>query len=349
MKALLVDDNPSNLFMLGKLVQNAGLSDVISYRSPLEALQSVRSVQYDLIIVDYMMPDLDGLGFIREVRREANYADVPIVMVTTVDQKEICYAALEAGATDFLSKPIDMAEVKARIRNLAALRDLQNKTKDRASWLAEEVRKATHEMALLEEEIILRLARAAEYRDRDTGAHVVRVARMCREIAEELGLSTQLCRDIYLAAPMHDVGKIGMPDAILRKSGLLTEEERRVMETHTLVGGSILAGSDSRLIRLAAEMAETHHERWNGTGYPKRLSGEAIPLAGRIAAVADVFDALVSPRPYKDAWSLEKAVAYIADNAGAMFDPRVVRAFQARLNRMIRIFEEAPDQRDKAA
>jgi response regulator RpfG family c-di-GMP phosphodiesterase len=206
MKALLVDDNPSNLFMLGKLVQNAGLSDVISYRSPLEALQSVRSVQYDLIIVDYMMPDLDGLGFIREVRREANYADVPIVMVTTVDQKEICYAALEAGATDFLSKPIDMAEVKARIRNLAALRDLQNKTKDRASWLAEEVRKATHEMALLEEEIILRLARAAEYRDRDTGAHVVRVARMCREIAEELGLSTQLCRDIYLAAPMHDVG-----------------------------------------------------------------------------------------------------------------------------------------------
>lgn len=343
MKALLIDDNPSNLYMLGKLIQNAGIGDVTQFKDARDALEATGNTQFDLIVVDYMMPTMDGLEFVRAIRQNGEYDDVPVVMVTTVDQREVCYAALEAGATDFLTKPIDMAEVKARLRNLVKLRDLQNRTRDRASWLGEEVRKATSEMASLEEEIILRLSRAAEYRDNDTGAHVLRVARASREIAEELGMNTQFCRDVYLAAPMHDVGKIAVPDAILRKPGLLTPEERREMETHSEVGANILAGSESRLIRLAAEIAATHHERWDGSGYPRGLSGTNIPISGRIVAVADVFDALISERPYKSAWPLEKAADFIVQNAGTMFDPAVVRAFQNRKPRIIRIVEDTPE------
>ncbi len=342
MKALLVDDNPSNLYMLGKLIQNSGIGDVTQFKDPRDALAATQETQYDLIVVDYMMPSMDGLEFVKAIRQNGAYDDVPVVMVTTVDQREVCYAALEAGATDFLTKPIDVAEVKARLRNLVKLRDLQNRSRDRASWLGEEVRKATSEMASLEEEIILRLSRAAEYRDNDTGAHVLRVARSCREIAEDLGMNSQFCRDIYLAAPMHDVGKIAVPDAILRKPGTLTPEERKEMETHAEVGAAILAGSESRLIRLAAEIAHTHHERWDGTGYPRGLSGTNIPISGRIVAVADVFDALISERPYKSAWPIEKAATFIVDNAGTMFDPAVVRAFQNRKSRILRIVEETP-------
>ncbi|WP_237152598.1 HD domain-containing phosphohydrolase [Oryzibacter oryziterrae] len=343
MKLLLIDDNPSNLFMLGKLAQNSGLSDVASFRDPLQALEEARRAQFDMIVVDYMMPGMDGLSLIKEVRALPNYADVPIVMVTTVDQREICYAALEAGATDFLTKPVDMAEAKARLRNLASLRDMHNKLRDRADWLQSEVRKATQEMAVMEEEIIMRLSRASEYRDSDTGAHILRVARISRELAEELGQTSQFCHDIYLATPMHDVGKIGVPDEILRKPGPYTAEERKLMETHTQVGGAILAGSESRLIRLAAEVAETHHERWNGGGYPRGLKETQIPLSGRIVAVADVFDALVSPRPYKNAWPFEKAAQYIADNSGTLFDPDVAQAFALRYFRIIKIVESVPD------
>lgn len=343
MKALLVDDNPSNLFMLTRLVQNVGLTDLASHRDPREALEAARRTQFDILLVDYMMPGIDGLELIRRVRELPGYDDVPIIMVTTIDQKEVCYAALEAGATDFLTKPVDMAEAKARIRNLSHMRDLQNKMRDRAAWLADEVRKATQEMSALEEEIILRLSRASEFRDHETGSHILRVARTCREIAEELGLSAQACRDIYLAAPMHDVGKIGVPDAVLLKPGPLTTEERALMQKHTEIGGEILSGSESRLIRLAREIAETHHERFDGKGYPRGLVGSAIPIAGRIAAVADVFDALTSVRPYKDAWPLEKAIAYIEENAGSAFDPKVVEAFMARQFRIARLREELPD------
>ncbi|WP_181703463.1 HD domain-containing phosphohydrolase [Chthonobacter albigriseus] len=348
MRALLIDDNPTNLFMLGKLIQNAGISDLSSHKDPRQALDAARDIQFDLVLVDYMMPGMDGLEFIKAIRQLPNYEDVPVVMVTTVDQKDVCYAALDAGATDFLTKPVDMAEVKARIRNLAHLRDLQNKMRDRAAWLAEEVRKATHEMALMEEEIILRLARASEYRDSDTGAHVIRMARNCREIAEALGMTAQFCRDIYLASPLHDVGKIGVPDAILRKPEPLSPEERRTMETHAGVGQAILSGSESRLIRLAAEIAGSHHERWDGTGYPNGLKATEIPIASRIAAVADVFDALVSPRPYKNAWSVEDAAAFIRTNAGVLFDPQVVRAFEERLPRIVRNLSEAPDYAESA-
>ncbi|MBH0239848.1 HD-GYP domain-containing protein [Methylobrevis albus] len=331
MKALAVDDNATNAFMLGKLVAAAGIESVATSTDPRLALDQLAADQHDLLICDYMMPGLDGLELIRAVRAMPGYEDVPIIMVTTADERAVCYEALEVGATDFLTKPIDFIEARTRIRNLAKLRRAQNALRDRAAWLADEVTKATAEMAQLEEEIILRLSRAAEYRDTDTGEHVLRMARICREIVMELGYPADFCRDLYLAAPMHDVGKIAVPDAILRKVGTLTPEERALMQTHTTIGADILAHSDSRLIRLAHELALTHHERWDGGGYPSGLVGEEIPISGRIAAVADVFDALVSPRPYKAAWSIATAAAFIHDHAGTQFDPRIVAAFEARL------------------
>lgn len=341
MKLLLVDDNPSNLFMLGKLAQSSGIADVQSFRDPLQALEEARQTRFDIIIVDYMMPGMDGLTLIREVRNLPDYIDVPIVMVTTVDQREICYAALEAGATDFLTKPVDMAEAKARLRNLAMLREMQNKLRDRADWLQTEVQKATHDRLGLEEEVILRLARAVERRDPSIGSHLVRVARTARELAEELGQAEPYCQDLYIASLMHDIGKLGLSDDLLYKTGPYTADERRRMQAHTLIGGEILEGSRSRVIRLAAEIAETHHEFWNGTGYPRGLKETAIPLAGRIVSVADVFDALTSERPYKAAWSAEEAARYIADNAGLQFDPDVARAFSLRYFRILKIREQA--------
>lgn len=339
MKLLLIDDNPSNLFMLGRLAQNVGLGDVTSLRDPREALEEIRRTQFDLILVDYMMPGMDGLAVIRAVRAMPDYADVPIVMVTTVDQREVCYAALEAGATDFLTKPLDMAETKARLRNLAKMRDMGNKLRDRASWLQTEADRATRERLDLEQEIVIRLSLASEYRDRATGAHLLRVGQIARELAEELGQSQAFCRNIYLAAMMHDIGKIGVPDRILFKTGSYTDAERAEMQQHTTVGGAILSGSESQLIRLAAEIAETHHERWDGTGYPRKLKGTDIPLAGRITAVADVFDALVTARVYKPAWSFEDAARFISDNAGTLFDEQVVAAFQARRFRILKQVE----------
>lgn len=349
MKLLLVDDNPSNLFMLGKLAQSSGIADVQSFRDPLLALEEARRGQFDLIIVDYMMPGLDGLSLIREVRRLPDYADVPIVMVTTVDQREICYAALEAGATDFLTKPVDMAEAKARLKNLAMLREMQNRLRDRADWLQTEVRKATNDRLGLEEEIILRLARAVERRDPAIGSHLVRVARTARELAEELGQNDTFCHDIYLASLMHDIGKIGLSDDLLHKSGPYTDEDRKLMQAHTLIGGDILGGSESRILRLAAEIAETHHEFWDGSGYPRGLKEKSIPLAGRIVAVADVFDALASERSYKTAWPVDKAAQYIADNAGRQFDPEIARAFSLRYFRILKIKEEVVAPSGRAA
>lgn len=349
MKLLLVDDNPSNLFMLGKLAQSSGIADVQSFRDPLQALEEVRRSQFDLVLVDYMMPGMDGLTLIREIRQLPDYADVPIVMVTTVDQREICYAALEAGATDFLTKPVDMAEAKARLRNLAMLREMQNRLRDRADWLQTEVRKATSDRLGLEEEIILRLSRAVERRDPAIGSHLIRVARTARELAEELGQTEQFCNDIYLAALMHDIGKIGLSDDLLHKTGAYTDEERKAMQAHTLIGGEILANSDSRVIRLAAEIAETHHEFWDGTGYPRGLREKTIPLSGRIVAVADVFDALISERPYKAAWSADKAAQYIAANAGRQFDPGVANAFSLRFFRILKIAEQGRSPVGRAA
>jgi putative two-component system response regulator len=327
MRVLVVDDSATTLVLMSQIIASINAT-ALTFDDPVKALSEAPHFDIDLAVVDYEMPGtIDGVELIKRLRAIARFRDLPVVMVTACERPAIRYAALDAGATDFLRKPIDPIEVKSRLRNLLKLSDAQNKLRNKISWLAQEVSQATRALLEREEEIIYRLSLAAEYRDTETGAHIARMARYCLLIAEALGLDAETCRTLYLAAPMHDIGKIAVADSILLKPGRLTAEERAVMEHHTLHGYKILSGSKSPLIRVAAEIAVSHHERWDGTGYPGRLSGASIPLFGRIAAIADVFDALTSERPYKAAWSPEKARASIIEASGTHFDPDCVAAF----------------------
>jgi putative two-component system response regulator len=336
MRVLLVDDSATTLMLMSQIV-GALDATALTYEDPVKALKEAPTLGFDLAVVDHDMPGMTGVELIKGLRQVAELSDVPIVMVTACEKPAVRYAALGAGATDFLRKPVDPIEVKSRLRNLLKLREAQNKLRDQVSWLNDEIAKATRELVEREEEIIYRLSRAAEYRDTETGTHIARMARYCLLIAEGLGLDAAQCRTLYLAAPMHDIGKIAVADSILLKPGRLTPEERRVMEHHTLHGYKILADSKSPLIRIAAEIAVSHHERWDGTGYPNGLKGTEIPLFGRIAAIADVFDALTSERPYKSAWSPDEAREAIVEASGTHFDPDCVTAFLMRWDDVLKI------------
>lgn len=330
MRLLIVEDNQTNLLVLKGIMQKLPDCDVEAFADPLVAIARAEATLFDLVLVDYMMPGLDGRQFIERLRAREEYRPIPIVMITADGNRRTRIDAITSGATDFLNKPIDPVELKARIGNLLTLRRQQIALADRAAWLADEVSKATQHLAEREEEVIWRLSRALAYRDDSTGDHTSRVANVARLIAEELGLSDHDCRMIYLAAPLHDIGKVAIPDAILNKPAALTSEEVTLMRTHVPIGEEILADGTSELIRVAGIIARAHHERWDGTGYPSRISGETIPIEGRIAAVADVFDALCSPRPYKAAWPIARARDEIGHGAGTQFDPAVVAAFERR-------------------
>ena len=329
-QALLVDDSRSALEYMKRQIEAAGEVDAVTFTDPLQALAAARRSDIALALVDYEMPHLDGISFIRELRAMPRFSDIPIAMITSVESDDVRLLALDAGATDFLSKQQKPLETHVRLRNLVKLGLAIRKLSDRAAHLASEVAEATRQLQEREEEIILRLALSVEYRDNDTGDHTLRVAKYSELIARQLGLPPRLCRDIYLAAPLHDVGKVATPDHILLKPGGLSPEEITVMRTHTTVGGTILAGSRCELIQLAAEIAIAHHERWDGAGYPHHLKGDEIPVAARIVAVADVFDALTTKRPYKDAFPLPTARQQLEDGKGRHFDPACVDAFMAR-------------------
>jgi putative two-component system response regulator len=334
---LMVDDNMTNLVLVRQLVRRVEECETLAFTDPASALEALRETDVDLILVDYVMPEIDGVEFVRRTRRMSRHATVPVVMVTTTDEREVVLQALEAGATDFLTKPLDPLEFKVRVRNLLALRKAQKQLAARAALLDREVSIKTSELVEREQEIIWRLTKATERRDTDTGDHIARMSRICGILAEGMGLSVEDRRLVEIAAQMHDVGKVGIPDEILFKPGALSPEERKVMETHTDLGWTILEGSKSRLLQMAAEIAVSHHERWDGTGYPKGLAGEAIPVVGRITALADVFDALMSVRPYKPAWPIEKAIAFVADGSGSHFDPACVEAFFAHFDEIAAI------------
>ena len=334
---LMVDDNMTNLVLVRHLVTRMEGCEALAFTDPAAALAALGETEVDIVLVDYRMPEIDGVEFIRRMRAMPRHEHVPVVMVTTVDEREVLIEALEAGATDFLTKPLEPIEFKVRIRNLLALRGAQRRLAERAARLDEEVAAKTHDLIEREREIIWRLSKATERRDTDTGDHIARMSRICGLVAEALGLPEEECRLIEIASQMHDVGKVGIPDEILFKPGALSPEERRVMETHAQLGWNILEGSNSRLLQTAADIAVSHHERWDGAGYPRGLAGEAIPLAGRITALSDVFDALMSVRPYKPAWPLEKARTFIEDGAGRHFDPACVAAFFSRWDEIVAI------------
>jgi putative two-component system response regulator len=258
-------------------------------------------------------------------------------MITAVNEKDIRLKAIECGANDFINKPIDMAELTARVRNMLALRKSQKALANRAEWLAEEVKKATAEIVEREREVIIRLTRAAEYRDPETGMHIVRMAHYCKLVAKHIGLP-QDEQDIILdASPMHDVGKVGIADFILLKGEYLNDEEFDVMKKHTNMGYEILQGSKSKLLQVAATIARYHHEKFDGTGYPEGLKDYDIPLAARICALCDVFDALMSRRPYKEPWTLEDTLREIDRRIGTHFDPDLVKAFKQALPEILEV------------
>ena len=341
---LIIDDSDINLTLIKALVLKLGDCQPVLLDNPLPALDWCREHVPDLVIVDYMMPDMDGLRFIGAFRALHGRDEIPILMVTANNQKDVRYEALLGGANDFLTKPIDRIEFSARVRNMLSLRQGQKFLADRAQHLSELVEARTREIRERERELIFRISRAAEFRDPETGAHIQRMAHYSQIIARGLGLDIATQKLILEAAPMHDVGKIGIPDYILLKPGKLTPEEFEVMKGHARLGHELLKESRSEIMRAGATVALSHHEKYDGSGYPNQLKGQAIPLFGRIVAVADVFDALTSERPYKRAWPLEEAVRYLEDGRGGHFDPLCVEALLAGWDAVLDIRQRFRDE-----
>jgi len=342
---LILDDQSISRMILEELIRSIDKEiHVESFADPVKALQWAKENSHDLVITDFKMPNMDGVEFTHWFRQIPTCADVPLVIITCVDDKSVRYRALEAGATDFLSKPIDHYECRARCRNLLQLRQQQQIIKDRARWLEQEVFDKTHALEQREKETLLRLAKAGEYRDEDTGNHVVRMAEYAFLIAQEIGLDKEVCAIIRHAAPMHDIGKIGVPDHILLKRGRLDPDEWSKMQTHTSIGYEILRDSPSFFLKSGAIIALGHHERFDGGGYPQGLTENNIPIEARVAAVADVFDALQSERPYKKAWNIERTLEYMREQRAQHFDPECIDAFFNRLEQILAVKSRFSDE-----
>jgi two-component system response regulator RpfG len=341
---VIVDDQSTSRQVLVQLVRSIEAKpDIQSFANPVEALGWMGKNPVDLLLVDYKMPEMNGIDVIRKFRAYPACEHTPIIMVTSIEDRQVRYDALEVGATDFLMKPVDHHECRARCRNLLTQYQQYKIICDRSHWLEKRVAEATSEIRLRERETLLRLAKAGEYRDEETGNHVIRMAKYSRLIAEVLGFSGQDADVIEMAAPMHDIGKIGIQDRILLKPGKLTMEEFEIMKEHTMIGYDILKDSPSMFLKMGATIALSHHEKYDGAGYPHGWKGDKIPIEARIVAVADVYDALVSERPYKNAWSTEAALEYMQSQRGKHFDPACLDAFQAQLDTVVKIQGMLPD------
>lgn len=329
-RILLVDDEPSNVQVLSRALYRAGFSSLKSTLDPRQVLQLYQEFEPDLILLDLHMPGLDGLTLLEQLRSLIP-ADtyLPILMLTGDARSEPRQAALSQGVTDFLVKPFDPPEVVLRIRNMLETRALHLVLQQQKSQLEIKVQARTRALEQSQLEVLERLATAAEFRDDDTGRHTQRVASVAAVVAKELGLPEGEVDLIRAAATLHDVGKIGIPDQILLKPGRLSEAEFEVIKGHTVIGSRILGGGRSPLMQIAERIARSHHERWDGTGYPDRLSADTIPLEARILSVADVFDALTHTRPYRPAWAIERVRDEVATLRGRHFDPQIVDVFLA--------------------
>lgn len=327
-RILIVDDEEANLRVLRRLLEREGYRNLVTESDPRRAEELFRETAPDLVLLDLHMPHLDGFQVMEQLRPLIpGRTFVPILVLTGDPLPEVRERALSMGAKDFVTKPFEVTEVLLRIRNLLQTRYLHRALEAQNTTLEHRVQARTRELEGAQVEILRRLALAAEYRDDVTGQHAERVGVLSALIAEALGMTADDVRLLRQAAPLHDVGKIGIPDAILMKPGPLTPAEFEVMKSHTVIGGRILSGSRFPLLQVARQVALSHHEHWAGGGYTPELSGEEIPLVGRIVSVADTFDCLTHVRPYKQATSVEETVAEIRRERGRQFDPRVVDAF----------------------
>ena len=332
---VIVDDLFSSRLLLAEIVRQIdGRLNLELFDTPSRALEFARNSRVDMILTDYKLPEFDGVQLVRQLRALPHCVDVPIVVITVVDDRRVRYEALEAGATDFLIKPLDEHETRARCANLLELRRHKIVLSDQARVLQYQVDKSVAEIHERELETLSKLAKAGEFRDRTTGNHLTRMAKYSALIGNNLGLAAETVHVMQFAAPMHDIGKIGIPDSILLKGGPLTPEEDLVMKNHPRIGYDILKGSPSKYLAMGAIIALGHHEKYDGSGYPTGMHGEDIPIVARIVAAADVFDALVSERPYKHAWTLDDGFAYLLSQRGKHFDVNVVDAFLANKDRV---------------
>lgn len=336
-RIFVVDDEASNLKLLDRMLRGQGYEDLVLIAGSRDVLVQYHLRRPDLILLDINMPHLDGYDIMQKLTELRDPLCPPVVMMTAQHTKDYLLRALAGGARDFVSKPFDRNELLMRVRNLLDAHLAHRMLHDYKGVLEQLVKDRTEALHHTRLQVVQRLGMAAEYRDEETGNHILRMSHICALLAKSIGWNDEECDLILNASPMHDIGKIGIPDAILLKPGRFEPHEWDVMKTHATIGAKLLEGDDSDLICMARDIALTHHEKWDGSGYPNGLSGDAIPMAGRIAALADVFDALTSVRPYKEAWAVEDAVAFIEDHSGKHFDPALVRAFFSELHRIVSI------------
>jgi len=334
---LIVDDNPSNVLLLERVLNLAGYHDIIVALDSEKVVSLYERFRPDLIMLDLLMPKMDGFEVLEALNAVKGDDYIPVIMISAQPTKENKLKALEYGVNDFIAKPYDPIEVSMHVRNMLLTRMMHNRLIQEKNDLEENIVKRTKEIYELQYDIIKRLMLAIELRDGDTGMHVIRIGLYAYEISEGLGKDESYCQRIQYAGMMHDIGKIGIADSILLKKGKLTSEEWNIMKEHTTKGADILSGSQNSMIQMSKEIALTHHEKWDGTGYPMGLKGEEIPLCGRIIAICDVFDALVSERPYKKAFPVTEAVRIILSENGRHFDPKIMKVFIEKLDKLIQI------------
>lgn len=329
---LVVDDSPENIELLSRILGQDYRIKVAT--SGDKALQIVYSDEPpDLILLDIMMPDLSGHEVCRRLKANPDRRRIPVIFVTAMSTIEDEALGLSLGAVDYITKPISPPLVQARVRTHLALYD-QSRELERM------VAQRTAELVATRQQIIRRLGRAAEFRDHEGGNHVIRISHVSRLIAQQAGLGPETVQLLFQTVPLHDVGKLAIPDHILLKPGPLTDEEREVIRRHPQAGADIIGEHDNELLSTARIIALTHHERWDGTGYPQGLKGEAIPLFGRIVAIADVFDALVNKRPYKEAIAVQQALAIMTEERGKLFDPHLLDCFFQQQFEVLRVMAQ---------
>lgn len=335
-KILVVDDQPANVTLIEKMLEIGGYCNVLSTTDPTQVESMYMEQNSDLILLDLNMPVMDGYQVLEKIS-EADPDYSPVIVLTAQSDRDSRIKALGLGARDFLAKPFDRVELMTRIRNMLEVRIMAKAMKNQNKILDGMVKERTKELNDTRLEVIRRLGRAAEYRDDMTGFHIIRMSRYSQLLGIAAGMSEKDAEVLLNASPMHDIGKIGIPDSVLLKPGKLDPEEWKTMQTHVDIGVEILSGSNSVLMDMAAEVAQNHHEKWDGTGYPRGLLGEEIPLTGRVVAVADVFDALTTERPYKKAWSVDEAIEFMKEQSGKHFEPRLVDMFLEILPDILKI------------